>query len=271
MALAPYSPEAYWTQRFSRGLTLDAVGYRGLGRGMNRWIYRRRLAVLRALLRRHDLRLAAMRVAELGVGSGYWVEEWHRSGVREMFGFDITQVAVDELSRRYPAYRFAQCDIGVAGSATAHTSGARFDLVVAMEVLLHITDRGQFERALDNLADLAAPGAHVVLSDLFLPVEVAAYHQVSRTLSRYEALMQSRGFHLEDSVPVFFTLHPSDFTRRGARRWIATQRWHVISKALRLIPGFGWPLGAALFAVDSALGAVLREGPSTHMTLWRRT
>ena len=271
MTETPYHPATYWTERFRDHFDLDATGYLGLGLGMNTWIYWRRRAAVRRLLRRHRIRVRGATVSELGVGSGYWVAEWRRLGAGRVLGADITTVAVERLAQRYPDYTFVQSDLGTGDALQGLPIGDGFDLVVAMEVLLHITDPSQFEAALNTVARLTKPGGHVLLSDLFLSVEVATYHQVSRTLGEYRRAMGRRGFELVDRVPVFFLLHPSEFEKRGLRRWTARQRWRLTAKSLHLMPALGWVLGAPLFAFDSVAARLAREGPSTHLTLWQRS
>ncbi len=270
MSDAGYRPEPYWTRRFQGKLDLDAVGYQGLGVGLNSWMYRCRRRAVRALLRHHGVPIRGECIAEMGVGSGYWVAEWHRQGAGIVFGVDVTSIAVETLARRFPTFRFVQRDLGVPGALTGLAEPGRFGLAVAMEVLLHIPDPDQFSAALDSLTSLVAPGGFVLLSDLFLPLEVAAPHQLSRTLAAYEEAMRRRGFRLVGRRPVFFLLHPSDFTRRGVRRWLAGQRWRWLTRLVRLVPATGWVVGAPLYLADTLLQRVARDGPSTHLTLWQR-
>ncbi len=271
MTETPYHPARYWTDRFRKRLDLDATGYHGLGVGMNQWIYRRRRAAVRRLLQKHDVRVRGAMVAEMGVGTGYWIEEWHRLGAAHVLGVDITAVAVETLAQRYPEYRFVQADIGTPDAVAGLAPRDGFDLVVAMEVLLHITDSSQFQVALNTMARLTKPGGYVLLSDLFLSREVTAYHQVSRTLDEYQGAMSRHGFRLVDRVPVFFLLHPSEFEKHGVWRWTARQRWRLIAKSLHLMPALGWLLGAPLYVVDSVAALATRQGPSTHLTLWQRS
>lgn len=265
----PYRPEAYWTERLSGRLDLDAVGYRGLGLGLNTWMYLLRRAAVRRALHRQGISLQGAAVAELGVGTGFWVDEWHRSGASRILGADITASSIQALKQRYPQHSFVRCDVG-SPDLLAVASGRQFDLVVAMEVLLHITAAEQFRGALDNLRDLTKPGGYALLSDLFLCTEVRAHHQISRTLTDYEREMGRRGFRLVARAPVLFSLHPSSFTRHGARKYLAALRWRVVGMSMRRMPALGWLLGAPMYIWDLACQHVRREGPSTHLTIWKR-
>jgi len=270
MASPLYQPATYWAQRLGRNFTLDGVGYEGLGVGMNTWIYRRRRDAVRRLLATHDISLRGLTVAELGIGTGYWFREWQRLGAEHLLGFDITAVSVERLKSVYPHAELHECDLGNPGSVQRTARGRTVDFVAAMEVLGHIVDPGQFEAALDNIAGLSHPGTWLLLSDLFLSLEARSHHQLSRTIEEYRDALLARGLVLVARTPVFFALHPFHFGKQGIQRHFAEAWWWTVTKSLRVAPLLGWPLGALLFLIDSALAAVVEEGPSTHLTLWRR-
>ena len=46
-----YDPAAYWSKRLGDSEGLEAVGWQGLGRSFNGWLYRRRAAVFRQVAR----------------------------------------------------------------------------------------------------------------------------------------------------------------------------------------------------------------------------
>src|SRR5438128_4678335 len=181
----PYRPEQYWKERLGMEFSLEGVGYLGLGRGLNYWIYRKRLYAVRRLLRGTKLRAQGLNVAELGVGTGYWVREWKAQGAASLLGVDITEKSVEAMRSHFPEYRFEVCDLGQAGALQRSAHGETFDLIVAMEVLLHIVNEREFQWALDNIASISKEGTYVLLSDLFLPTEVVSYHQCSRTMATY--------------------------------------------------------------------------------------
>jgi len=266
---APYEPRAYWKQRLERDFSVGAAGFLGLGAGFNYWIYLRRRQAVRHLLHRHGVTLDDATVADAGVGTGYWIPEWERLGARGITGFDLTEVSVRNLSARYPQYEFVRCDLGDDAGIPA-AARRRHTFVVAMDVLLHIVDETQFRHALTNLTQLATDRAHILLSDLFLPVEYRVDHQYSRTLATFEAALGQHGFTLQGTCPVFFLLHPSHLLLHGWRRSLSEFRWAALAKGLRALPTAGWPLGAAAFGYDTARAMMTTRGPSAHLTLWER-
>jgi SAM-dependent methyltransferase len=269
MTGALYEPRRYWSERLRRSFSLDGVGYQGLGMGMNYWVYRRRLNAVRRLFKKHQIDLQGKRVAEMGVGTGFWIEEWTRLGAARVFGLDIAPPSIEFLTQRYPEYDFAVSDLGTPGVVHTSANDNRFDFIAVMEVLLHIVDDMAFDAALDNIASLAKPGTWLLMSDLFLPVEVRAFHQRSRPLSQYRRVMTARGFDLVDRVPVFCSLHPTEFALTGARRYLARIRWYLTAGLVWFMPAAGWGLGLVLFLIDSAWSRLGYKGRSTHLTLWR--
>ena len=266
---APYEPGPYWKERLERDFSVGGAGFLGLGQGFNYWIYLRRRQAVRRFLQQCRVTITGARVADVGVGTGYWIPEWERQGADDIVGFDLTDVSVRTLGNRYPQYSFFRCDFGRAES-TAALSLPPFHFIAAMDVLLHIVDESEFHNAVANLARLAAPGARILLSDLFLPVDFRVAHQYSRSLPTFKAVLGDFGFSLRSIAPVFFSLHPSHLLLSGWRRSLSEFRWRVLAKGLRMFPPAGWPLGAAAFALDSALSATKAQGPSAHITLWER-
>ena len=64
-----YIPEKFWEERYQR-LDLTRSGHRDLPEAYNRWLYRRKQAVLRAGLRQVGFAVTGQRVLEVGVGLG---------------------------------------------------------------------------------------------------------------------------------------------------------------------------------------------------------
>ena len=267
---SPYQPSEYWTERLRNSFSLDGVGYLGLGPGLNYWIYLRRRQAVRRLFRRAGLSIKGARIAELGVGTGYWVAEWKARGAATVLGIDITEPSVHAMRAKFPEYRFEQSNLGEPGALRAAAGDEDFDLIVAMEVLLHIVEPGEFRAALDNISSIARAGTYLLLSDLFLSVEVKNNHQHSRTLHMYRTELAARHFELLRRDPVFFTLHPAHFTKTGIGHRLESLRWANLVRLMRVLPSLGWAIGAPLFVADRIMEGLSQEGPSTHLTLWRR-
>lgn len=264
---AMYDPPAYWSARLAADAGPEGVGWLGLGRAYNRWLYRQRQRVFLRAARFYRFTEQPPRVLEVGPGNGFYVGLWSRLGVRELTGVDIAAPAVERLRRRFPAYRFAVGDIGRELPLPANA----FDVVTALDVLQHITDDAAFDRALGTIARALRPGGLALISDLFphaRPVRRA--HQCSRTVAAYQARLAAHGLRHEQTWPVFVLMHPwADMRSRAADR-LGRAWWAIVERAAGHVPGAGGPLGAALCLADAALTRVVRDGPSTELWAIRR-
>ncbi|MGH2583659.1 MAG: class I SAM-dependent methyltransferase [Dehalococcoidia bacterium] len=255
---APYDPAIYWSDRLAGSGGLESVGWQSLGEFYNRWLYRRRATVFRAAARHYGWQRRPPAVLELGPGTGFYVDLWARLGVRELTGIDIAPPAVARLRRRFPHYQFLSGDIGRPMALPPHA----FDVVTAFDVLFHIVNDAGFEQALRSIARALRPGGLALITDLFPPTrEIRLPHQVSRTAGRYQEALAAAGLRVERRWPVFVLMHPWSEPRSAAPRlW-----WSAVERIAGHIPGAGAPLGATLFAADTALARFAGAGPSTQL------
>jgi SAM-dependent methyltransferase len=262
---ADYVPERYWEERYSR-LDLTRSGHRDLPEAYNRWLYRRKRAVLARALRAIGFRARGARLLEIGVGTGAYLDFWMRLGVRAITGLDISDTALRFASARYPAAAFLRRDV-TAPNLRADLAGD-FDLVAALDVLYHVVDDARLETALGNVRDVLRPGGVFALHDQFLhrPSESHGYIRW-RSLHDWQRLLGAAGFEIVARTPIFFgMIQPTDWSspRTAARLdsvWNRSARW--IDRLPRLA-------GAIGYGIDSVLGALLAEGPSMELALARR-
>jgi len=261
---AEYVPERFWAERY-RSLDLTRSGHRDLPEAYNRWLYRRKRAVLRRALAAERVHLAGARVLELGVGTGAYLPMWRRLGAR-VIGIDLSEAAAACARERHPECEILVDDVTAPGLA-ARCPGP-CDLVAALDVLYHVVDDAKLAQALANAAQLLRPGGWLVLHDQFLhrPSESHGYIRW-RSLEDWQALLAAAGFQVVARVPIFFgMIRPTDWRSPGvAARMDAV--WDRTETLIHRAPALA---GALAFAVDSVLGRLLREGPSMELLLARR-
>lgn len=256
----------YWEDRFKDGPSLETVGWLGLGRGFNAWMYRVRarlfLARVGAMLKRLDLDPNRIGVLDIGSGSGFYIDLWRRIGANAISGCDLTQASVVSLERRYPDAHFSRTDIGEPDLPyEAHT----FDAISCMDVLFHIMDDKRYARAIQNCARLLRSGGLFILTDNCLHgQERRGAHQVSRTLEHVENAVAAAGLSIVERRPVFVLMNTPADTNSRMLHCI----WNVTQRAARH-PTIGTVAGFSLFPLELALASALREGPSTEMLICR--
>ena len=261
--MSAFDPRGYWEERLSRQYTLGGVGYLGLAESYNAWMYRVRREVFVREVRRLPVSPPALRVLDVGSGTGFYVDCWHEVEAGSVTGSDLTDVAVENLRRAHPGDVFARFDVGGDESPFGDQ---RFDAVSMMDVLFHIVDDERFRRAFRTVLDLLAPGGYLLFSDNFLHGEaVRIPHQASRSLAEIEAAVADAGFEILRRRPVFHLMNaPVDSNSRLLERW-----WRVVQR-VAAGPRSGAAIGALLYPVELALAARRSEGPSTEMMICRR-
>ena len=260
-----YVPESFWEERYSQ-IDLTRSGHRDLPEAYNRWLYRRKQAVLRRALARIGFTPRGKRVLEIGAGTGAYVDFWKRLGVEHLTGLDISQAAINHARGRHPEFSFLRRDITKA--ALRSDSGGDFDLATALDVLYHVVDDAGLQAALANVADVLRPGGVLAIHDLFLhrPSEDHGYIRW-RSLSDWQRLLASAGFEVVSRSPIFYSMiQPNDCaSTRAAERMAAM--WSRLSPCIQRAPSV---LGGMLYALDSVLATFVREGPSMELLLARR-
>jgi SAM-dependent methyltransferase len=271
----PFDNKRYWETRLREHYSLAGVGYLRLGRRYNEWMYRIRGEVFDRVVQATGNRQPATgwrgaKVLDVGAGTGFYVDRWLRMGAT-VTGLDLTEVAVRELSRCFPAVNFVQADIGgpLGGGTLAERllPPGSFDAVSAFDVLFHIVDDAAYARAFQNIAALLRPGGWFLWSDNFLrhPTERVA-HQVSRSLAESTAAVEAAGFQVVERVPMFVLMnYPADTTSKPAR-W----GWTAMVAPAALAEPIGWALGAILYPLEKALVKRLNESPSTELMVCRK-
>ncbi len=105
--------------------------------------------------------LAGLAALDIGCGGGLVAEPI------AMMGASVTAVDADEAAiraaRAHASDRGADIDYRVGGLEELAESGARFDIVLALEIVEHVADLPMF---LSTLASVVAPGGLLILSTL---------------------------------------------------------------------------------------------------------
>lgn len=273
--MTPFNNRQYWEARLREHYTLAGVGYLRLGRRYNEWMYRVRGEVFDRVVaglngvNSQQSTVNSWRGAEVldvGSGTGFYVDRWLRLGAR-VTGLDLTDVAVQALTRSFPQARFVRADIGKRLDGVALAPGS-FDAVSAFDVLFHIVEDAEYAQAFRNIATLLRPGGWLIWSDNFLRHQTERVeHQASRTLAESTRLVEAAGLEVVRRVPMFVLMnYPADTNSRLAR-WA----WTAMVAPAMLAEPLGWALGAALYPLERALVRIRPESPSTELMVCRRS
>lgn len=257
----------YWERRLRDHFTLEGVGYLRLGRRYNEWMYRVRGEVFDRVVAEETAAMPRpLTVLEVGAGTGFYVERWLAMGAK-VTGVDLTDVAIQNLTRRFPEGRFLQCDIGAPLRGSLADAVHDYDVVSAFDVLFHIVDDTAYARALENIGQLLKPGGLFIWSDNFVHQEaIRVDHQVSRSLPEIEAALDRAGFDVVRRVPMFVLMnYPAD-TRSRLVRWA----WTAMVAPALLSDRLGGLLGRLLYPIERRLLRSRTESPSTELMVCRK-
>lgn len=169
------SDQKFWQNRFAGCVDIRTVGCRDQSAAQNEKEY----AIAAELFKRCveiDLPKRSS-VLDLGYGLGHYAKLCHALGFTDYVGIDFAAPQGPSLG---PRYVYRQGDVG-----QRFDLGRKFDLVIAIDVLFHITDDRRFEKALDNIRRHASAVMYVT----GIPHDrCIAAHVVHRDLDRFRGL-----------------------------------------------------------------------------------
>jgi len=250
-----FDPKEYWEKRLRENYDLSGVGFAGIGRYYNDWLYRiKKQMFLRQIdllhLNYHDID-----VLDIGSGTGFYVEIWQSLGVRSLIGTDITSIAVERLCRKFPDFDFYQLDVG---GSISQFPRKKFDVISAFDVLYHIVDDNRYQQAFENISEMLLPGGIFIFSENFIHGEtVRAPHQVSRSLKDIEHILNSTNFRVRSRVPMFVLMnYPIDSSRT-----VLKFLWQGMMMLVNKVEFLGFVIGGLLYPVELVLTSLLKESP----------
>jgi SAM-dependent methyltransferase len=261
-----FNPKEYWEKRLSGSYNFRGVGYAALGLPYNRWLYRVRRHLFLKTARRLSASCRPASVLDVGTGTGFYIDQWKAAGFTNITGSDLTETAVVNLRKNYPAITFSLLDIGKEQNVFAPDS---FDFISAFDVFFHIVDEEHFNKAIRNVHSLLKPNAYFIWSDNFLQGgrELSAEHQVSRSLAKTVKILNDAGLEIVSRKPMFWLMNaPVDSKNPYLKKW-----WMVLEGLLRAHPGIGGIVGALLFPLELFMVTVAKESPTTEIMVCRKT
>lgn len=205
----PFDADRYWSKRLTEQWNLQGVGHQEYSERYNRWLYRRKHAVLRRALRGAQLG----RALDLGSGTGWVVSELRGAGFRQVDGCELTEVAVTRLRDSLPGAVFHHVDI--AADPLPVPDGA-IDVVTMLDVAYHVVDDSGLRHVVTEVARVLRPGGLAVVTDSFDgDTRVSGDHVIFRGLSQWRDVLDGSPLAIEATLPYFRMLsRPRESTWR---------------------------------------------------------
>ena len=132
----------------------------------NLFIIQERERRMLALLARHGLaELGALKILEIGCGSGFWIRQFIQWGAKpeNLAGVDVLPQRIGEARRLCPAAAAINCQNGAQLSFAEDS----FDLVIASTVFSSILDSDARRRVAAEMLRVLRPAGAIVWYDFF--------------------------------------------------------------------------------------------------------
>ncbi|MBL4760075.1 MAG: class I SAM-dependent methyltransferase [Mariprofundaceae bacterium] len=261
-----FNAKDYWEKRLSGNYDLHGVGLIEWGEGFNRWLYR---------IRRHRFlnRLQSMQkdwkdahVLDIGSGTGFYLERWQELAAKEIYGMDLTEVAVKQLQVKFPSLTIHQGDIG---AETRPDLGTEFDAISCMDVLFHIVDDEHYANAFANISAMLKKDGMFIFSDSWLKGDdVRGVHIVHRSRTQVQAALKHAGFDVVDVYPMFILLNaPVDSHNPLLRFW-----WWGLYQISARFHRLGGILAAIIYPLERLLLSMgWHDGPTTKVIVCKKS
>lgn len=213
--LSEFNHKAYWENRYSNKFDLESSGTMGLGITYNKFLYKSRLDILH-YLKKHLLgNLVNKNVLELGTGTGYFTNYFHKQNIKSYYGIDISQKSIDNLSLIYKKFKFKSGDIS---DINVYETNKTYDLIFASDVLLHLTNDEKFEKSIHNIGTvLSKDGYFIDIEPItMVDVETSAPHNRIIKYEELKTALEKENLEIVDIIPVtFFMDYPFDYKIMG--------------------------------------------------------
>lgn len=270
---AKYEPKSYWQKRLSEDFSLTGVGHKGFGLEYNIWLYKARLRTISQLIKEKNINCKGIKLLDIGVGTGFYINFWEKLGVNDITGFDITTKAIEELNKKYPNYKFIKRDIS---DTEQNIPDEKYDIITAFDILYHIVKNKDFESALENIRKFSHKDTVILIMDSFLRRNIPTrFHENDRTLDYYKQVLNSRLLDIVEIKPIFYFMNaPIDIERLNNEfsKFLTKRMWWLnlkINSFCKRIGRCGKPISYlwafSLYCLDSIILKCISLEPSTKL------
>lgn len=258
-----FSTKEYWENRLQKNFTLQGVGYFGLGINYNNALYEVRKFVFHKVMKSLNIDFHSKNVMDIGSGTGFYIDRWKELNVKSITGTDIAEVAVKNLSKKYPGLIFKQLDIG----DELNEIKPSYDIISAFDVLFHLVEDERFERAIKNIHGLLHKNGYFIISDNFVHgTTIRSEYQVMRSYEYMTNVIEKTGFLHIKTKPMFVLMYaPVDSNNQILKRWF----W-FITRCVQKSEKNGKILGNLLIPIEKLLVSIKTEGPSSEIKVFQK-
>lgn len=192
-------PCLYWERRHARaGSSLEGVGLLGLGSESNSKDYDCKWRHVKAALEGVDPS-RSRRVLDAGCGNGWFTTRVADLGFA-VDGVDFSREAIDIARQNSPSEEINW----YLGELSEFVSPERYEIVICIDVLFHIVDDHDWQRAVRNLGSLLGGQGYLIIQEALADEQAIVddpdrRHVNFRTEAAYRATLEGWRFVERDS------------------------------------------------------------------------
>lgn len=260
-----FNTKLFWETQLTSAYDLQGVGYTSLGAAYNQWMYKVRKYVIGKHLRKLPIQWQNSCVLDVGFGTGFYIKMYDDLKVKEITGFDITEIAVSEQAKKYSQYRFHTIDISNENLDQLYPK-AQFNMVSSFDVLFHIVDDKLYQNAIRNCSYLTQDGGYFVFSDNFPSQQSSVTHQSHRTYDQITSTLKEYNFEIVEIAPIFHFMNGPV----GSDNPLIKFTWKLLRFTLKYFPLLGHIIGPLQYPIDCFLSHRNKIGPSTNLIICKK-
>jgi SAM-dependent methyltransferase len=112
----------YWESLHRASYGLTSVGYIGVGKPFNAWMYRVRRPVFRNTVQPFIPVPDDRRILDIGSGTGFYLDRWRELGFHNITGSDVSELAVKHCENVTRLSRSFSSTLGKRGRGSPNAS-----------------------------------------------------------------------------------------------------------------------------------------------------
>ena len=254
-----FDPKTYWNERLIQNFDLIGVGDISLTMNYNIWSYKVTKYRLKKIFNKY-VSTNKGSILDIGSGTGFVIKIWSLFD-KQIYGIDISQTAIEQLTEKFPKSSFFEID---AGSQDLPFDDNSIQTVSAASVLYHLVEDHSLEKLLQNVHRVLQPNGYFIFSDIFIHNNnFNIEHQKCRSLKDYEYFLEKNNFKIIDRVANYVLFNDPVDSKGKFYPYI----WHTItklSKKYKLFDAVIWPV---LFPLEIFLTEIIKESPAQEFII----